>query len=274
MNRYEAAFSKVSARGETAFIPFAVAGDPNKDIFIDIIDAYIKGGADVLEIGFPFSDPVADGPVNQRASQRAIKSGLNHSLFFSLIKKIRSKTDIPIGVMLYANTIIHLGADEFCKRAANAGVDSLLVADMPPEESHELGLSMRKHGIGRVFIASELASDERMCYICKHVDSFVYVVSRPGITGIDTTLSASVKTTINRLKKITDKPLAVGFGISTPEHVHEVSKAGAHGVIVGSALVIEIEKAVLSGANPSVILEKKVSLFKAATAFCLCGKDK
>lgn len=267
MNRYEAAFSKAEMRGERAFIPFAAAGDPNSGIFLDVIDAYIKGGADVLEIGFPFSDPVADGPVNQRASQRAIANGLKHSTFFENIKKIRLKTDIPIGVLLYANTITHLGFDEFCKRAAAAGIDSILVADMPPEESHELGLSMRKHGIGRVFIVSEFTPDDRMCYICNHVDSFVYVVSRPGITGVDTRLSASVKTTLSRLKKVTDKPLAVGFGISNSEHVREVSKIGAHGVIVGSALVAEIEKAVLKGINPSSILEKKVKQLKAATSF-------
>ncbi|MCL2688858.1 MAG: tryptophan synthase subunit alpha [Chitinispirillia bacterium] len=268
MNRYQSAFSSAEKRGQKAFIPFAVAGDPNQEIFIDVINAYIKGGADVLEIGFPFSDPVADGPVNQRASQRAIASGLNHSAFFESIKKIRSiNNDIPIGVLLYANTVTHLGNDEFCKRAAKAGIDSILVADMPPEESHDLGLSMRKHGIGRVFIASEFTPDERMRYICKHVDSFVYVVSRPGITGVDTTLSTSVKTTIGRLKKVTDKPLAVGFGISTPEHVREVSKAGAHGVIVGSALVKEIERCALKGTNPSAILKKKVKLLKEATSF-------
>jgi len=267
INRYEAAFSAAQKRGERAFIPFAVAGDPNQEMFLDVIGAYIKGGADVLEIGFPFSDPVADGPVNQRASQRAIANGLNHSAFFSIIKKIRLKTDIPIGVLLYANTVTHLGTDEFCKRAANAGIDSILVADMPPEESHDLGVSMRKHGIGRVFIVSEFTPDDRMRYICKHVDSFVYVVSRPGITGVDTTLSTSVKTTLSRLKKVTDKPLAVGFGISTPDHVREVSKSGAHGVIVGSALVTEIESCALKGTNPASILKKKVKLLKEATSF-------
>jgi tryptophan synthase alpha chain len=265
MNRYKSAFKNVKKRGETAFIPFAVAGDPNPDLFIDVIAAYVKGGADVLEIGYPFSDPIADGPVNQRAAQRAIRAGFDHSTFFSTIKKIRAFTDIPIGLLAYANTISSLGNDTFCKRAAKAGVDSLLVADMPPEESGELMKSMCKHGLGRVFIVSEFTPDERMRSICHNVDSFVYVVSRPGITGIDTTLSASVKTTLSRLKKITDKPLAVGFGISTPEHISEVAKAGADGVIVGSALVNEIEKAAAKGVNPAAILRKKVRLLKAAT---------
>jgi tryptophan synthase alpha chain len=266
-NRYEIAFTATNSRGESAFIPFAVAGDPDPDTFIDVITAYVKGGADVLEIGYPFSDPVADGPVNQRASQRAIRAGFNHQIFFSLIKKIRAFTDIPIGLLCYANTISHLGSDAFCKKAAKAGIDSILVADMPPEESHDLMAAMRKHGIGRVFIATEFTPDERMRQICKEIDSFVYVVSRPGITGVDTTLSASVKTTIARLKKVTDKPLAVGFGISTPDHVREVAKAGAHGIIVGSALVTEIEKSAQKGVNPYNILKKKVRSLKAATVW-------
>ncbi|MCL2181859.1 MAG: tryptophan synthase subunit alpha [Chitinispirillia bacterium] len=265
-NRYDEAFAKVKKRKEAAFIPFAVAGDPGPDVFIDIVRAYVKGGADILEIGYPFSDPVADGPVNQRAAMRAIKAGLNHRLFFELIGEIRTFTDIPIGLLTYANSVGHLGCDTFCKKAAKAGIDSILVADMPPEEAQELGAAMRKYGIGRVFIASEFTPEERMREICRCVDSFVYVVSRPGITGADTTLSASVKTTLSRLKKVTDKPLAVGFGISTPEHVSDVRKAGAQGVIVGSALVREIEKSVLKGANPSSILRKKVNSLKAATA--------
>jgi len=266
MNRYEKAFDNVKKIGGAAFIPFAVAGDPTPDMFIDVIRAYVSGGADILEIGYPFSDPVADGPVNQRASQRAIRAGLDYSTFFSLIKKIRSFTDIPIGMLGYANVINHLGYEAFCKKAADAGIDSILAADMPPEEARELGLAMRAHNIGRVFIVSEFTPDERMRYICDKVDSFVYVVSRPGITGVDKTLSASVKTTLARLKKVTDKPAAVGFGISTPEHVREVCKAGAQGVIVGSALVSEIENAVTKGVNPSAILKKKVGALKSAAA--------
>ena len=264
-NRYTKAFDNARKRGGAAFIPFAVAGDPNPDAFIEVIAAYVKGGADVLEIGYPFSDPIADGPVNQRASQRAIEAGFDHQTFFTLIKNIRAFTDIPIGLLTYANTVNHLGNDAFCKKAANAGIDSILVADMPPEESHALGKSMRKYGIGRVFIVSEFTPDERMRYICGFIDSFVYVVSRPGITGVDTTLSASVKTTLARLKRITDKPAAVGFGISTPEHAREVTKCGADGVIVGSALVTEIEKSVQKGVSPYNILKKKVSLLKAGT---------
>ncbi len=265
MNRYEEAFKKVKSRNEMAFIPFAVAGDPDPEIFQSIVDAYIRGGADILEIGYPFSDPVADGPVNQRASIRAIASGLNHKSFFSSIKKIRSRTEIPIGLLLYYNTINFLGEDEFCRLAAGAGIDSLLVADMPPEESDSLQKAMRKYGIGRVFIVTEFTSAERMKYICNHVDSFVYVVSRPGTTGTGSELSSTVEDTIKRLKSVSSIPAAVGFGISTPDHVREVRRSGADGAIVGSALVNEIEKAVLKGKNPSAVLKKKVSEYKAAT---------
>lgn len=265
MNRYEEAFSRTRSTNEKAFIPFAVAGDPDPETFLDIIDAYVKGGADVLEIGYPFSDPVADGPINQRAAQRAIKAGFCYNSFFSMIRKIRKRTDIPIGLLLYSNTISCIGYDEFCRRAAKSGIDSLLVADMPPEESGELQKSMRRYGIGRVFIVTEFTPEERMRFICEHTDSFVYVVSRPGTTGTDTELSTSVRSTLERLKRITDKPAAVGFGISTPEHVKQVGEAGADGVIVGSALVKEIESAAIKGKNPASVLKKKVARFKTAT---------
>jgi tryptophan synthase alpha chain len=265
MNRYEEAFKKAKSRRESALIPFAVAGDPGPEAFIEIIKAYVDGGADVLEIGYPFSDPVADGPVNQRAAIRAINAGLNHSLFFSLVKEIRSFTDIPVGLLTYANTVNHLGAESFCEKASRAGIDSILVADMPPEESGDVEICMRKHGLGRVYIVSEFTPDDRMRYISGHVDSFVYVVSRPGVTGADTALSTSVKATIARLRRVTNKPAAVGFGISTPEQAREITAAGAQGVIVGSALVGVIESAVNKGTNPARALREKVRALKAAT---------
>jgi tryptophan synthase alpha chain len=265
MNRYQTVFSSLKEKKEAAFIPFAVAGDPDLDISEEIFKAYIDGGADILEIGYPFSDPVADGPVNQRAAQRAIASGLNHNSFFSLIKRIRSFSEIPIGLLLYANTVNHLGYDNFCRKASNAGVDSLLVADMPPEEMPELHKSMKHYNIGRVYIVSELTPSDRIKMICDQIDSFVYVVSRLGTTGVKSDLSDSVASTLGRLKKITDKPLAVGFGISTPEHVKDIINAGADGAIVGSVLVSEIEQSL--GKNKKFVnrLKNKVAAFKAAT---------
>lgn len=265
MNRYQKTFELLKSKKEAACIPFAVAGDPDIDKSLEIFRAYINGGADILEIGYPFSDPVADGPVNQRASQRSIASGLNHNSFFSLIKRIRQLTDIPIGVLIYANSVYHFGYEKFCKKAADAGIDSLLVADMPPEESCNLSEAMKSYGIGRVFIVSELTPVERIKYICQNVDSFVYVVSRLGATGAGKQLSNTISETLDRLKKLTEKPLAVGFGISTPEHVANITKAGADGVIVGSALVSVIEEKQASMRSLYSTLKQKVSLLKAAT---------
>ncbi|MBN1131242.1 MAG: tryptophan synthase subunit alpha [Chitinispirillaceae bacterium] len=265
MNRYANVFNALKRKGEIAFIPFAVAGDPDLATSEKIFNAYIEAGADILEIGYPFSDPIADGPVNQRAALRAMNAGLNHANFFALMRRLRSATGIPFGLLCYANTILHRGVDRFCEEAAAAGIDSILVADLPPEESGDLRTSMHRCGLGQVFIASELTPPDRLRFICSQVDSFVYVVSRLGTTGIDTSLSVSVRPTIRRLKKTTRKPLAVGFGISTPDHVAAVKKAGADAAIVGSALVSLIEKH--EGTAPALLalLKKKVTAYKAAT---------
>ena len=265
MNRYAETFSRLADREETGFIPFAVAGDPDLETSELILRSYLDGGADILEIGYPFSDPIADGPVNQRAAQRAIAAGLDHRSFFSLIKRVRASTEVPIGLLLYANTILHLGYDRFCRQAADAGIDSLLVADMPPEESGELRASMRNYGLGRVFIVSELTPVERIRFICSHVDAFVYVVSRLGATGVDSSPGDAIAPTIRRLKKITNKPLAVGFGISTPAHVEAVRTAGADAAIVGSALVAIIEANLRNRKSLPRLLARKVAAFKAAT---------
>jgi tryptophan synthase alpha chain len=268
-NRYERTFERLRQAGEAAFVPFAVAGDPDIETSEKIFRAYIDGGADILEIGYPFSDPVADGPVNQRAGQRAIAAGLNHRTFFSLIRRLRDADDeVPFGLLCYANTVLHLGPERFCREAVQAGIDSLLVADLPPEESDDLSAAMQRYGLGRVFIVSELTPPERMRMIVDNIDSFVYVVSRLGTTGVDSTLRGSVAATLGRLKRVTKKPLVVGFGISTPDHVAAMAKAGVDGVIIGSALVSVIEansanrksRAALPG-----LLAKRVASCKAAT---------
>jgi tryptophan synthase alpha chain len=208
MNRYEKTLSILHGKNEIAFIPFASAGDPDLSTSETVFKTYIDSGADILEIGYPFTDPVADGPVNQRAANRAIESGLTHDSFFKLISAIRTyNKDIPIGILMYANSAHYIGYDIFCKRAADAGIDSLLVADMPPEESGELFAAMKTNNLETVYIVSELTPQKRMDYICKQVTGFVYVVSRLGTTGVHTALSTSVAQTLKRLKKTTAIPL-------------------------------------------------------------------
>lgn len=265
-SRYSKVFESLRARNHCAFIPFAVAGDPDESLSFEIFKTYIDAGADVLEIGYPFSDPIADGPINQRAGIRALGTGLNHARFFALVKKIRSYApDIPIGILLYANTVFHYGYQRFCDQAARAGIDSLLVADMPPEESGELQTAMKNAGLETVYIVSELTPDERIGAICRAISGFVYVVSRLGPTGTQTTLDTTVSATLRRLRQHTQLPLCVGFGISQPQHISEVKAAGADGAIVGSALVDIIERNL---DNPKVLLTKlakQVRAFKAAT---------
>jgi len=266
MNRYNRVFSALKANNEGAFVPFTVAGDPDSAISEAILKTYIDNGADILEIGYPFSDPVADGPINQRGAQRAIASGLTNDKFFRLMKKIRTyDRTIPIGLLLYANTVHHPGYHAFCSAAAEAGIDSLLVADMPPEEYDALGEAMAQTGLLRVFIVSELTPVDRMRMICDNIDAFVYVVSRLGITGTSTSLSQGVAATLARLKAVTDKPLAVGFGISSPDHVRHVLAAGADGAIVGSALVKIVETSL--GDNDLMLrrLKHAITDFKKAT---------
>ncbi len=265
MSRYSQTLKSLKSKNEIAFVPFAVAGDPDPDSSFEILMSYVQGGADILEIGFPFSDPIADGPVNQRASQRAIQSGLNHTSFFSLVKKVRSRTEIPLGLLTYANSLHYIGYENFCRKASNAGIDSMLVVDMPPEEHGDLQKAMKRYNIGRVFIVSELTPADRMKYICSKVDAFVYIVSRLGATGTDTVFNSSIGATIKNLRTQTDKPLLAGFGISTPEHVHSIAQAGADGAIVGSALVKVIEDAVKKGTCPYTTIKKMVRDYKNST---------
>ncbi len=265
MNRYDRVFAQLKKEKRIGFIPFAAAGDPDILTSEAIFKTYLDAGADVLEIGYPFSDPVADGPVNQRASRRAISAGLDHARFFKLVGALRRYSDAPMGVLMYANSAFHPGYEEFCKRAAGAGLDSILVADMPPEEAGEMQAAMKSNGLQSVFIVSELTPPDRMRRICKAIDGFVYVVSRLGSTGVQSEVDMTVRKTLANLHDITGLPLCVGFGISTPDQVAQIKKAGADGAIVGSALVAVIEKNLGNKKKMLAELSKAVRGFRAAT---------
>jgi tryptophan synthase alpha chain len=190
---------------------------------------------------------------------------LDPSRFFNLIRSLRRYSDIPLGILMYANIAHHIGYASFCKRAAQAGIDSILVADMPPEEAGEMLEAMEWHGLGSVFIVSELTPGPRMKYICDATTGFVYVVSRLGTTGVQSDMDASVNDTLARLHGVTAKPLCVGFGISRPEHVARVKQAGAQGAIVGSALVKIIESEAGNTRKMLLSLKRQVQAFKEAT---------
>ncbi len=243
MSRYAKTFERLRQRTEGAFIPFAMAGDPDIGLSERIFKTYIDNGADILEIGYPFSDPIADGAVNQRAAQRAIHSGITPARFFQLLSRLRNYApDTPFGLLCYANTLYRYGYDRFCRDLSRVGVDSVLIADCPPHEAPSLHTALSRYGIDRVFIVSELTPNMRIQTIAKDAGGFIYVVSRLGPTGTHAHMDKNLKKTLARIKQYTSLPLCVGFGISTPDDVMQVLSAGADGAIVGSALVQHIDR--------------------------------
>lgn len=243
MNRYKKTFNKLKRKKEKALIPFVVAGDPNYKLSLDIVKTIINAGADMLEIGFTFSEPISDGPTIQTAGVRALKGGANTDKNFNFIKQIRKfNNDIPIGILIYANLIYQRGIKKFYLDAKRAGIDSVLVADLPIEEADEYIKAARKNKINTIFIIFPLTSDERLKKITKKVRGFIYVVSRLGVTGARSDLQEGTLKLLKRIRPQTTLPLCVGFGISKQEHVKAVCKAGADGAIVGSAIVKIIEK--------------------------------
>ncbi|HEX3001589.1 MAG TPA: tryptophan synthase subunit alpha [Methanoregula sp.] len=239
MSRIGQVFEK---RGKTAFIGFTVAGDPDESTSLRIAKALIDSGTDILEFGVPFSDPVADGPVIQRADDRALAAGTNPDTIFRLVRAVREYSDIPIVFLTYYNIVHKRGIDRFYREAHEAGVDGILVADMPVEESGEVTNAAARYGIDPIFLISQTTSDERIDRIVKKAKGYLYLVAVLGVTGVRDQVSTGALELIRRVKKHTDLPLALGFGISSPEHAKTCTAAGADGVIVGSAIVSIVEK--------------------------------
>ena len=254
MNSYKKTFNELKKKKQGALVAFTVIGDPNYSTSLRIIKKIIDSGADILELGIPFSDPIADGKTIQAADMRALKSGMNTDKAFDLIKNVRKYNDnIPIGLLVYGNLIYQRGLNKFYNDAAKSGVNSVLVADVPIEEANDYIKAAKNNKIDTVFIVSPLTSNERIKKIVSKTTGFVYVVSRLGVTGARAALEDSTLKLIKRIRGHTKKPLCVGFGISKPEHVKAVIKAGADGAIVGSAIVNLIEK---NASNAGKMLEK------------------
>ena len=261
MGRIESVFAK---KGKSAFIGFTVAGDPDKETSIRIAKALIDGGTDILEFGVPFSDPVADGPTIQRADDRALASCTTPDTIFAIVREVRAYSEVPIVFLTYYNTIYRRGIDRFYREAHEAGVDGILVADMPVEESDEVAATAEKYGIDPIFLITQTTSNERMDTIVRHARGYLYLVSVLGVTGARKTVAPEALALLNRVRSHTDLPLAIGFGISTPEHVTTCNLAGADGVIVGSAIVDIVEKNL---GNPDAMeqdLRRYVSVMKKA----------
>ena len=242
--RYESMFARLAAKNEGAFVPFAVLGDPHPAASLEIVRTLARSGADALELGIPFSDPVADGPAIQSADIRALSAGTRVEDAWSIVAGVRAEfPELPIGLLVYANLVLHAGAATFYERAAAAGVDSVLVADAPLIESAPLEQSAAQHGIAPVLIAPPNASDDRLHEIGARSRGYVYVTSRSGVTGVESAseLRADATHVIRRLPARAAPPL-LGFGIGRPEHVRNALAMGAAGAISGSAIAGRIER--------------------------------
>ena len=241
MSAIEAAFARCRDERRAAFIPYLTAGDPDLATTGRLIEALTLGGADIIELGVPFSDPIADGPVNQRAAVRALASGTNLSGILELVAARRESLGVPIVLFTYFNPILARGVESFAEQAAASGVDGVLCVDLPPEEAASEALpALRAHGIDPVFLLAPTSTKARVKAVAKASSGFVYYVSRTGVTGTREELPAELVKEVKRLRRRLKLPLAVGFGISTPEQVEAVGRV-ADGVVVGSALVRIVE---------------------------------
>lgn len=244
MNLIKATFQKGKAKGEGLLIGYITGGDPTPEQTPKIADALIEGGVDILELGLPFSDPIADGPTIQAASLRALNAGTTPMKVLEIAKEIKSQHDIPLLVMTYYNPVFHLGLDKFLASAKDHGVDGFIIPDLPVEEADDYRKAAMAHSLDTVFLATPATSNDRLTKIVNASSGFLYLVSRFGVTGAQSDVADSTVQLIKRIQPFTAGkiPLAVGFGISKPEHVKRVIEAGADAAIVGSAFINIIQK--------------------------------
>jgi len=236
MGRIDMAFAGASMK-KPAFIGFTVAGDPDKATSVRIARALIAGGTDILELGVPFSDPVADGSTIQKADERALATGTTPDMVFEIVREIRKESQVPIVFLTYYNIVHRRGIEKFYREAHDAGVDGILIADMPVEESGEVCDVAARTGIDPIFLITQTTSDERIKKIAAKARGYLYLVAVLGVTGVRDLVSDRAIDLLHRVRKHTRLPLALGFGISTPAHAKTCARAGADGVIVGSAIV-------------------------------------
>ena len=239
--RISARFTELSASGELGIVAYITAGDPSLEASEKIVLAAAEAGADVIELGVPFSDPVADGPVIQRASDRALRSGTTLAGVLELVTRLRRNTQVPLVLFSYFNPILQMGIEKFAD-AAKAGADGVLVTDLTPEEGAEYRVVLQSRGLDTIFLAAPTSTDARLAQISAATTGFLYLVSRTGVTGTRDALPAELPALVRRTRKFTALPVAVGFGISLPTHV-TVLGGIADAAVVGSALMAAVEKA-------------------------------
>lgn len=263
MHRIEKTFLDLYQKREKALVGFVTAGDPTPERSLEIIHAMCRSGLDILELGIPFSDPTADGPVIQRSSERAIKNGTTLSSLLDMTKVIRNETEIPIILFSYYNPIFVYGVASFYHDAIRAGADGILIVDLPPEESDEMTAEWPERKLSVIRLVAPTTPLDRMALISRTAEGFLYLVSKIGVTGSDGLDILGITENISALRSVTKLPICVGFGISSPQHVADIASV-ADGVVIGSAFERIIEENIKSPQLPSM-LSNAVHSLKAAT---------
>lgn len=240
MNRIDAVFARLRSEGKKAFVAYVAAGDPSFDASLEVVKALADAGADIIEFGLPFSDPLADGIVNQMAADRALKAGMTTARSLELIRKFRETHQTPIVLFTYLNPIFTYGFDRFHADAAAAGADGILLLDLPPDEAKENADLAKSEGLKHIRLIAPTTPDDRTKLLAQSAEGFIYALSRTGVTGAHGVPSEGIGAQVAKIKQHTDTPVCVGFGITKPEQAAMVAKA-SDGVIVGSAIVKQIE---------------------------------
>ena len=256
-------FAELREAGELGIVAYITAGDPTLDATLRHVLGLAEAGADVIELGVPFSDPLADGPTIQRASERALKSGTTLHGVLDLVRRIRQSSQVPLVLFSYFNPILQFGLEKFAAAAAEAGADGVLVTDLTPEESEDYRRILKARGLDTIFLAAPTSTDERLQKIAVCSSGFLYLISRTGVTGAKDALPDDLPALLRRARRFTQLPIAVGFGISLPGHV-SVLGGLADAAVVGSALVSEIEKATSVDAACAALRDRVHALKDAA----------
>lgn len=269
--RISRCFAALRESGELGIVAYITAGDPSMEATLQFVLALDEAGADVIELGVPFSDPLADGPTIQRASERALKAGATLPGILELVRRIRKTSEIPLVLFSYYNPILQMGLEKFAAAASDAGADGVLATDLSPEESVEYRRTLGAHQLDTIFLSAPTSTDERLESIAACSTGFLYLVSRTGVTGAKDTLPDDLPALLRRVRSFTKLPVAVGFGISLPGHVSMLGGL-ADAAVVGSSLVAEIERA-KSPADASIALRERVEVLKQAARHGLSRRE-
>jgi tryptophan synthase alpha chain len=269
--RISSRFATLRAAGEMGMVAYITAGDPSLDATLEFVSALEEAGTDVIELGVPFSDPLADGPTIQRASERALKSGASLPKILELVRRIRKSSQIPLVLFSYYNPLLQMGLEAFAAAASQAGVDGVLATDLSPEESVEYRRILATHHLDTIFLCAPTSTDERLASIAKCSSGFLYLVSRTGVTGAKDTLPADLPALLRRVRNFTTLPIAVGFGISLPGHITLLGGL-ADAAVVGSSLVAEIEHAKTSQ-QAAKALRERIGILKQAARHGLSKRE-